>query len=162
MRTGTLAVFAQNLAVSGANQVLLNILKAGYYDGNIILVSPRGGPFAKFFQEIGVSVRVGLSLEMLLDVVPDVRAALANTIMTANVVLKLSDVFGIPVTWIVHEWWPLDRIPMELERRSIKWMTAATVTAALKAKNVYCAFICDALRKWVSHGNIIAIVRGER
>ena len=56
--TGTVALFTQNLAVSGANQVLLNIIKGGLFDGNIVLVTPKDGPFRKFFTDVAVAVRI--------------------------------------------------------------------------------------------------------
>ena len=45
--TGTVALFTQNLDASGANQVLLSIIKGGLFDGNIVLVSPKDGPIPK-------------------------------------------------------------------------------------------------------------------
>ena len=37
------APLLQNLAVSGANQVLLNIIAGGLHEGNVVLLSPSTG-----------------------------------------------------------------------------------------------------------------------
>ena len=98
---GTLLLCVQNLAVSGANQVLLNLVEGHVWRGNIVLLSPSVGPFAKEFSDLGVAVQIG-SLESLLQRVPDVRLAICNTIMTAHLVVSLA-AGGIPSMWILHE-----------------------------------------------------------
>ena len=142
--TGTVALFTQNLAASGANQVLLNIIKGGLFDGNIVLVSPKDGPFRKFFTNVAVSVRIGWSVEKLLRNIPGVRCGVCNTIMTANICLELSE-RSIPAVWVIHEWWPKGMCQQELDRRSITYMTESTVDKALEVAHV--AYICKALRE---------------
>ena len=61
---GTLLLCTQNLAVSGANQVLLNLAEGTVWSGHVILLSPALGPFAKEFADLGVAVYIG-SLESL-------------------------------------------------------------------------------------------------
>eukprot|EP00949_MAST-11_sp_MAST-11-sp1_P000046 g46.t1 len=148
MKRGTLAVFTQNLAVSGANQVLLNLLKGGLFDGHIVLISPKAGLFGRYFQEIGVSVRIGWSTAELFRRCPDVRFAVCNTIMTPHLCVALSEQHNpTPVCWIIHEWWPAELIGAELEKRGITYMDQSDVDRALASKHVHCAFICEALYK---------------
>merc|ERR550514_2048261 len=99
--SGTMLLCVQNLAVSGANQVLLNLVEGCVWKGNIVLVSPSLGPFAKEFSALGVAVRIGV-LGDLLRHVRDVRVAICNTIMTAHNVLECQ-ANGIPAMWILHE-----------------------------------------------------------
>jgi len=127
---GTILLAPQNLAVSGANQVLHNIVAGNFYRGNIVLVSPSNGPFASKFQEFGVSVRIG-KVEELLEMVRDIRFAICNTIMTAHIVNLLQE-RQVPCAWILHEWWTEDMIPVELEKRNDKNLTVHTVEVALK------------------------------
>merc|ERR550514_117074 len=77
--SGTMVLCVQNLAVSGANQVLLNLVEGCVWKGNVVLLSPSLGPFAKEFAALGVAVRIGL-LSDLLNNVRDVRVAICNTI----------------------------------------------------------------------------------
>eukprot|EP00440_Ansanella_granifera_P033235 gb/GFBE01036058.1/.p1 GENE.gb/GFBE01036058.1/~~gb/GFBE01036058.1/.p1 ORF type:complete len:696 (+),score=195.32 gb/GFBE01036058.1/:1-2088(+) len=128
---GTILLAPQNLAVSGANQVLHNIVAGNFYRGNIVLVSPSNGPFASKFQEFGVSVRIG-NVEEVLNMVRDVRFAICNTIMTAHIVNYLER-RGIPCVWILHEWWTKDMIPVELGKRNDKNLTVDTVDEALSS-----------------------------
>merc|ERR550514_2372478 len=86
--SGTLLLCTQNLAVSGANQVLLNLVEGGVWSGSIALLSPSLGPFAKEFADLGVAVHIG-EVGPLLARVRDVRLAICNTIMTAHLVLTL-------------------------------------------------------------------------
>lgn len=51
---GTMVLCVQNLAVSGANQVLLNLAEGSVWRGNVIVLSPSLGPFAKEFADLGV------------------------------------------------------------------------------------------------------------
>lgn len=127
---GTVLLCPQNLAVSGANQVLHNVVAGNLYRGNIILVSPSNGPFASKFHELGVSVRIG-KLEDVLEAVRDVRFAICNTIMTAHMVKMLSK-RGVPCAWVLHEWWTKEMIPVELGKRNDKNLTVETVDEALK------------------------------
>jgi len=126
---GTMLLCCQNLAVSGANQVLLNLVEGCVWNGNIVLLSPSQGPFAKEFAGLGVAVHIG-TLSQLLDRVRDIRLAICNTIMTAHNVLEL-DGCGIPQMWVLHEWWPGDMLTEELTKRNDKNTTPAIVEAAL-------------------------------
>merc|ERR550514_492725 len=76
--SGTMLLCVQNLAVSGANQVLLNLVEGTVWKGNVVLLSPTLGPFAKEFATLGVAVRIG-DLDQLLKHIRDVRIALCNT-----------------------------------------------------------------------------------
>jgi len=127
--SGTLLICTQNLAVSGANQVVLNIVEGQIWRGHIIVLSPSNGPFAKEFADLGASVQIG-PLEDLLSRVRDVRMAICNTIMTAHVVLSLA-ARGIPSTWVLHEWWPPEMLVAELEKRNDKTTTPEIVGKAL-------------------------------
>ena len=55
---GTMLLCAQNLAVSGANQVLLNIVEGAFWKGPVVLCSPSVGPFAKEFADLGYPTKV--------------------------------------------------------------------------------------------------------
>ena len=100
-RSGTLVICTQNLDFSGANQVILNIV-AGInvslsflsyilkllvvdvgtmHEGNIVILSPKSGPFAVKFGNCGAAVRIG-ELLTLLHSVRDVFCIICNTIMT--------------------------------------------------------------------------------
>lgn len=127
---GTILLCTQNLAVSGANQVLLNLVEGGLWKGNVVLLSPSSGPFAKEFAELGVAVRIG-ELRTLLRQVRDVRMAVCNTIMTAHNVVAL-DAAGIPSMWVLHEWWPGQMLVDELTKRNDKNTTPEIVSQALK------------------------------
>ena len=129
MLSGTCLLCTQNLAVSGANQVLLNIVAGGYWDGNIVLLSPAEGPFAAKFADLGVAVKIG-SLSWLLRRIPDVKHAICNTVMTAHCVVGLAE-RKIPHMWVLHEWWSRAMIPDELAKRNVTFMTPATVEQAL-------------------------------
>jgi len=129
MTPGTLLVCTQNLAVSGANQVALNLVEGTVWCGNIIVLSPSSGPFAKEFSELGAGVFIGL-LSDLLQQVRDVRCAICNTIMTAHNVLEL-EASAIPTMWILHEWWPGDMLVEELTKRNDKNTSPQIVAEAL-------------------------------
>jgi len=126
---GTMVLCTQNLAVSGANQVLLNLVEGSIWRGNLVVLSPSLGPFAKEFAEIGAAVRIG-TLTQLLEQVRDVRVAICNTIMTAHNVVELQG-HGIPCMWILHEWWPGDMLTDELEKRNDRNTTPETVRRAM-------------------------------
>ena len=89
------------------------------------------GPFAKEFSDLGVAVHIG-QIGQLLARVRDVRLAVCNTIMTAHLVLKLSE-RGIPAVWILHEWWPPEMMVEELGKRNDKNTTPDVVAAAVAA-----------------------------
>jgi len=127
---GTVLLCPQNLAVSGANQVLHNIAAGGLYRGNMVLVSPTAGPFAFKFQEVGVAVRIG-KVEDVIEQIRDVRFAICNTIMTAHIVKFLQE-RGVPCSWVLHEWWTKEMIQTELDKRNDKNLTGETVAEALR------------------------------
>jgi len=127
---GTLVLCTQNLAVSGANQVLLNLVEGTVWNGNVVLLSPTLGPFAKEFADLGVSVHIG-TLGQLRKRITDIRLAICNTIMTAHNVLEL-DGCGVPQIWVLHEWWPHDMLVSELTKRNDKNTTPAIVGEALR------------------------------
>ena len=127
---GTMLLCTQNLTVSGANQVLLNLVEGTVWRGNLVVLSPSIGPFAKEFSDLGASVRIG-SLSALLKHVRDVRLAICNTIMTAHNVLEL-DSHSIPAIWILHEWWPGEMLVEELNKRDDKNTSPEIVAKALE------------------------------
>ena len=112
---GTMLICTQNLAVSGANQVALNIVEGHVWRGNVVVLSPSNGPFAKEFADLGVAVWIG-GLDELLKRVRDVRVAICNTIMTAHLVNHLTEE-KIPSMWILHEWWPEEMMIEELSKQ---------------------------------------------
>jgi len=126
---GTMLICTQNLAVSGANQVVLNIVEGKIWRGNVVVLSPTPGPFAQHFADLGASVQIG-PLEDLLSRVRDVRFAICNTIMTAHLVNALAE-RQIPSNWILHEWWPKDMLISELTKRNDKTTTPEIVAQAL-------------------------------
>lgn len=126
---GSLLICTQNLAVSGANQVALNIAEGHAWRGHVVVLSPSNGPFGKEFSDLGCAVWIG-ELDMLLRRVPDVRVAICNTIMTAHIVCALHDA-SIPSMWILHEWWPGEMLVSELTQRNDKNTTPEVVRKAL-------------------------------
>lgn len=126
---GTVLLCTQNLAVSGANQVLLNLVEGAFWSGPIVLLSPSIGPFAKEFADLGVAVFIG-SLEALLARVSDIRLAVCNTIMTADLVVAL-EARGLPTIWVLHELWPPGVLEEELAKRNYSNTTAEVVARAL-------------------------------
>jgi len=129
LASGTLLICTQNLAVSGANQVALNIAEGHIWRGKVVVLSPSSGPFAKEFADLGVAVWIG-ELDMLLRRVPDVRVAICNTIMTAHIVNALTEK-KIPAMWILHEWWPNEMLVSELTKRNDRNTTPDVVRLAL-------------------------------
>ena len=149
--SGTLLIVVQNLAVSGANQVLLNLVEGTVWRGNTVLLTPSLGPFAREFTDLGVSVFVG-TVEELLDRVQDVRFAICNTIMTAHAVLALES-RAVLSCWVLHEWWPPAIMREELEKRNDRNTTPEIVGEALKrCRRTVC--VCEAQRQLYSpaHG----------
>jgi len=126
---GTMVLCVQNLAVSGANQVLLNLAEGCVWNGNLVVLSPSMGPFAKEFADLGVAVHIG-ELDELLSKIRDVRIAICNTIMTAHIVCALHE-RAIPQMWVLHEWWPGSMLVEELEKRNDKNTSPAVVKRAL-------------------------------
>jgi len=134
---GTMVLCVQNLAVSGANQVLLNLAEGSVWKGNTVVLSPSVGPFGKEFADLGVAVHIG-ELDDLLWKIRDIRVAICNTIMTAHLVCALHE-RAIPQLWVLHEWWPGDMLVEELEKRNDKNTTPEIVKKAL---DVCCRTIC--------------------
>ena len=88
-RTGSLIFCVQNLDFSGANQVVLNTIAGIVHEGNVLVVSPRPGPLSSKFVENGAAVRVGTVLDIL-NKISDVFLIICNTIMTADIIVKMS------------------------------------------------------------------------
>ena len=108
--------------------MLLNLVEGGVWSGSIALLSPSLGPFAEF--SLGVAVHIGQIGQLLAAC--GVRLAVCSAIMTAHLVLKLSE-RGIPAVWILHEWWPPEMMVEELGKRNDKNTTPDVVAAALAA-----------------------------
>jgi 5'-nucleotidase len=138
---GTVLVCTQNLAISGANQVLLNILNGGFFEGVVVVLSPSDGPLRGTFEAAGAAVRIG-NLENALSQLRDVRLALCNTVMTAPQVIELA-ARRIPHMWILHEWWPKGILAEELAARNITFMNEDTVNQALRVCH-RCICVCNA------------------
>jgi len=143
-RSGTLVICVQNLDFSGANQVVLNIVQGRMHESNVVVLSPKVGTFAARFVESGAAVRVGV-LRDILNEIRDVFCIIANTIMTADIVVEMSE-RPHPVVWILHEWWDDDMIIENLRIRNYEGLTLNTVKQALaKAAMVVC--VCESQRK---------------
>jgi 5'-nucleotidase len=126
---GHVVICTQNLSVSGANQVLLNLVEGQFCKlGEIVVISPVDGPFAQFFLQAGCAVRIG-GAEVLTSFTT-IRLAVCNTVMTAHLILELHQ-RGIPNMWILHEWWPREMLADELRKRNLDYLTQATVDEAL-------------------------------
>jgi len=126
------AEVAECMSLAAGGTMLLctqNLAEGHLWRGNVVLLSPSSGPFAKEFAELGVAVWIG-ELDELLRRVTDVRLAICNTIMTAHLVCALADV-RIPSMWILHEWWPGDMLVTELTKRNDKNTTPEIVRKAL-------------------------------
>lgn len=133
----------QNLAVSGANQVLVNLIEGGVSTGGILVISPTDGPMRSVFSEAGALVYVG-DAQRKLTLIRDLRMVICNTIMTADTVLFLID-RGIPHLWILHEWWPAEILPIELQNR--------------RFGPAFCSLVQDALE---TCPNIILVCESQR
>jgi len=138
---GTVLVCTQNLAISGANQVLLNILNGGFFEGVVVVLSPSDGPLRGTFEAAGAAVRIGV-LQDALSQLRDVRLAICNTVMTAPQVIELAR-RRVPHMWILHEWWPKGILAKELAARNITFMTEDTVNEALTVCH-RCICVCNA------------------
>jgi 5'-nucleotidase len=138
--SGTVLICVQNLQISGANGVLLNIIKSGFHPGNVIVLSPVKGHFVPAFQDLGVAVRVG-TLSHLLENVTDIRLVICNTIMMAPNILLLAEK-KIPHLWILHEWWTDDVLRSMFAKRKIKDCTEEIVLEAFK-KCDHTVYVCD-------------------
>lgn len=84
-------------------------------------------------------------LETLLNEIRDVFCIICNTIMTAPIVVEMSNRI-YPVVWILHEWWDDEMIVENLAIRNYENMTLSTVKQAL-AKASMIVFVCEAQRK---------------
>jgi 5'-nucleotidase len=127
---GSFILSTQNLAVSGANQVLINLISAGVFRGSFVVVSPSDGPLRQTFIQSGVAVIVG-ELERVIQTTRDIRVVICNTIMTAGEVLLLNRI-GIPHLWILHEWWTPDILEQEFKKRQLQFIDRDTVDRALR------------------------------
>jgi 5'-nucleotidase len=138
---GEVAICTQNLAISGANQVLLNLVEGEFCKlGAIVVISPTDGPFAQYFLKSGCSVRIGGA--DVLEGMRSIRLAVCNTVMTAHLVVAFAE-RGVPQLWILHEWWPRDMMAAELAKRNIAHLNQATVDKALEVcSRLVC--VCDA------------------
>jgi 5'-nucleotidase len=141
---GNVVICTQNLAISGANQVLLNLVEGEFCKlGEIVVISPVDGPFAQFFMKADCSVRIGG--QEVLTSLRTIRLAVCNTVMTAHLILAFHK-RGIPQLWILHEWWPRSMLMDELNKRNLSYLTQATVDEALTVcSRVIC--VCEAQKE---------------
>jgi len=139
-RSGTLVFCLHNLDCSGANQVILNLVEGKVVKGHILCIAPKEGPLTSRLLRCGASVRIG-SIYSILESVRDVSMVVCNSILTADIVVGLRN-FGIPVLWILHEWWDDKMITENLELRGVDSFTIATVNEAMcSASHVVC--VCE-------------------
>ena len=104
MRSGTLVIAVHNLDMSGANQVLINVINDQLNEtSNVLIVSPSDGPAMTRFTRVGTSIRIG-NVKKILKEISDVLLVICNTIMSADVVLMVR-MLRIPSLWILHEYW---------------------------------------------------------
>jgi len=94
-------VCVHNLDVSGANEVIVNILKACAYP-NVVVISPKIGPQSDRFLQAGAAVRIGDAKKLILDgYFSDVYSVVCNSLLTADVVCAAE---RLPCIWIIHEY----------------------------------------------------------
>jgi hypothetical protein len=141
-RSGTLAICVQNLDFSGANQLVLNVVRGKVHQCNVVVLSPRVGTFAARYVDTGAAVRTG-DISALLNDIPDVFVVLCNTILTAHIVLEVSRRPHCPCVWVLHEWWPEELLAENLRMRGIEGLTLATIQQALKEASQV-VFVCEA------------------
>ena len=147
MRNGAIVLVVHNLDHSGANQVLQNIIDGQISQSNVIVISPKDGPFKFRFYNSGASVRIGADVRKLIDNVSDILCVICNTIMTADIVVHLCEIKRRPVMWILHEFWTKDEIVHQLKLRPhITQITWDVITEALGAADKI-VFVCEAQRK---------------
>lgn len=143
-RSGTFVFCLHNLDCSGANQVILNLVEGNVVESHIVCISPIDGPLASRLLKCGVSVRIG-SIYKLLQNVRDLSVVVCNSILTADIVIGLTN-YGIPVLWILHEWWTPKMITDNLKLRGVASFTATTVDKAmLSASHIVC--VCEGQRR---------------
>ena len=94
-----------------------------------------------------MAVRVE-SLDDLLNEIRDVFCVVCNTIMTADIVLKMTK-RPQPVIWILHEWWDEAMIIENLRVRNIEHLSIHTVRQAMKDAAMI-VFVCEAQRQLYS------------
>jgi 5'-nucleotidase len=124
-----------------SNSLLTN--SSLYSFSNVVVLSPKVGTFAARFVESGAAVRIGV-LDDLLNDIRDVFCIICNTIMTANIVVDMSQ-RPHPVIWILHEWWDDEMIKENLRIRNYQGLTLSTVKQALAcAAMVVC--VCESQR----------------
>jgi glycosyltransferase involved in cell wall biosynthesis/5'(3')-deoxyribonucleotidase len=101
------------------------------------VLSPKNGTFGARFVESGASVRVGV-ISDLLNGIRDVFCIICNTIMTADIVVEMSN-RPLPVIWILHEWWDDEMIKENLRMRNYEGLSLKTVKQAMSlATRVVC------------------------
>ncbi len=124
--------------------MVLNIVAGRMHESNVVVVSPKIGSFAARFVDSGAAVRVGDLASLLLEI-RDVFCILCNTIMTADIVVKMASC-SHPIIWILHEWWDDDMITDNLRLRNMQGLTLGTVKEALeRASTVVC--VCESQRQ---------------
>ena len=134
-RSGTLVICTQNLDFSGANQIVLNIVNGRAHESNVIVLSPRIGSFASRFVATGAAVRIG-DLNSLLNDIRDVFCILCNTIMTADIVVKMRS-RPYPTIFLLHEWWDTATIETQLKMRNLSGLNLETVKVPVHVIGYY-------------------------
>ena len=141
---GSVVFITQNLAISGANQILVNLVRGRFINASFIVLSPHQGPLDRTFAESGAAVLIGDVIGHL-EWIRDIRLVICNTVMTAHHVSYLAN-RSIPHVWVLHEWWTRDMIQAELANRKLTHLTPSVIDAALQAcQHVVC--VCDSQRQ---------------
>ena len=145
VRAGTLLICVHNCDVSGANQAIINILSTSLYP-NVVIASPKDGPFVERFLEVGAAVRIGDAKEMVLrGQLSDVFLVICNTLLTADIVLAVGAT-TLKCLWIVHEFWNKDELEAQLRLRPENGITPACIAEAISSTHATIVFVSELQR----------------
>jgi hypothetical protein len=145
MRAGSLVLALHNLDLSGANQVLVNIIADQLRESNVVILSPKNGPAANRFFEAGACIRIG-GIKEQLHLIRDVILVVCNTIMTADIVCWLERQ-PMPCVWILHEFWSEAQIAEQIKMRPhVAHINVGVVKRALQVAST-AVFVCDAQKR---------------
>lgn len=143
MRTGTLVLAVHNLDLSGANQVLVNIVSESLRESNVVVLSPKLGPASQRFFDVGASIRIG-DHKALLTCISDVILVVCNTIMTADLVVFLKNHRQTPSIWLLHEFWDRSQIVQQIKMRpNVHHINVDVIVQALQMASTV-VFVCEA------------------
>ena len=142
MRTGSLVLALHNLDLSGANQVLVNIVSSSLRESNVVVLAPKLGPASQRFFDVGASIRIG-DPKTILNTISDVILVLCNTIMTADIICFLKE-RQTPSIWVLHEFWNAGQIEQQIKMRpNVSHINVEVIKAALQMASTV-VFVCEA------------------